>query len=753
MNGVSLVFFNRLKWFTIAMTAVAVLIVVRLIDIQVVRAAEFEALADRMLTRPTVYLSAPRGSILDRDGRPLVEDTPSADIAVHYAVIRAYVAAEGRPATEYAALPAETRDYLRAIARQQRRDETAPPDLDVAAHRDWLATAFADTWGLLAELTGTPPAVLLERAERIDRRVQSLKRHITARNPTVRAIREEHELHPLVRHADEQQALRVRLELGDQPWIRVQPGSQRMNRADETLTHLLGRLGSASAERIEQDPLREDDLRGLRARDLCGISGIERVCDLELRGTRGRIVYSLDPRDGPSEQLPASPGHDIRLTIDSDLQRAAYDIVAEGVQAHDHPCGGAAVVLDANTREVLALVSYPSYPAADYREHYRDLLADVPAEPLRFRAVQNRYPPGSTCKVISLYGALADGVLTEHSEVICDGPFNPRTPNAFRCWMFNTYGQSHGPRDATTAIRDSCNPYFYTAGDRLGPARLTEWFRTFGLGRTQGTGLIEESAGLVPDDDWMRRNRRSAPRLGPADAWNFSIGQGEIGATPLQAANVAATMATGHWEPVRLLLSASGGPRPSASDAAPRTFDANTLRPIRAGMHAVVNGNGTAKVARLTTPGYEMCGKTGSAQTSPRTLSNRWTVEWPDGTRQERIHPVHVGREAVLAEFDEPRPKIVGRHAYERFPTPGAEGGLPAHAWFIGYTQSKSTPEGAAARGRCYAIAVCIEFGDSGGQKAGPVARDIADYLLARQQEWGRASEREQELQGRERGS
>jgi penicillin-binding protein 2 len=699
------------------MIALALIIVARLVDIQVVRAAHYQALADQMLTRAPDYLPAPRGSILDRHGRVLVSDEPASDISVRYEVLATLLSDE---------LPNATHRYLRAIARTLRERGRYPAEMSTDAIVDQLRAQLEGLWQQLSELTGVSPPEFADRAQRIRRRVARIKTAVRNRSPTVEAVAEERAYHPLVAGVDEDLALTVRIRLEpEHPWLRVVPSSRRLAHDADALVHVLGRLGAASPLRIESDPWRDDELRGLRAGDRCGISGVERAAELTLRGRRGRITEDVDHT--VLERINPVRGDDVYLTIDADLQRQVLALLRAGVDESENPCGGAAVVIDVATREVLALVSYPVYGYEQFSEEYERLRGDTRWMPLRFRAVANLYPPGSTCKVIALYGGLVDGVVGAHEQIECTGHFRPDEPDKFRCWIYNRYRTTHGLQAAEDAVRNSCNIYFYTVGDRLGVDRLCKWFTSFGLGRTQGTGLIEETAGIVPTPEWIGQHRRNDPRIYPADAWNFAIGQGEVSATPLQAANVAATVAAGRWEPVRLLRDAEGRYLGEGADARSE-LEQRHLRVLRAGMWRVVNEpGGTGQMARLGSDRYALCGKTGSAQAVPRVLNRAYIFEWPGGKRET---VVAKSKEYALASFEESPPKIVGWRAHDRFPAWTPNDPLPAHAWFIGYTQAADTPRGAPPRGKSYAISVLVEYGESGGKVAGPIARQIAELLV-----------------------
>ncbi len=717
-------FETRLKWFCVLLGLAGAAVAVRLAMIQIVYADELRAVAERSVTRGVRYSRAVRGSILDRAGRTLVWDAPSFDVGIHYGVL------------------ANRADYLRICVRALREAGRLDPELTTSEALAQVRIEVAQMWRRLAELTGAPVAEFVERGERIRRRVERIAAEVARRRGVSQPIREETEVfHAIAADLDPDLALTIRAELGWMPWCRVIPSSRRVAAAGiDPLVHVLGRVGAVSAEALESDPFRDDPLRRLMPDEVYGASGVERLAEAVLRGTRGMIVEDYDRR--AIETVDARRGSDVRLTLDLELQRRTMELLAEGVRASAAPSGAAAVVIDAETRDVRVLASYPAYDYERYRAEYDALRRDLKNDPLLFRAVSGQYPPGSICKAITLVGGLSDGVITPQTTFDCRGALNDQ--NAFRCWIYNQYRLAHGPQAAEDAVKNSCNIYFYQIGERLGAERLCEWFRRFGLGAATGIGLVEERAGIVADADWLRERRGRAPRV--ADAWNFSIGQGEITTTPLQAANVVATIASGRWAPVRLVHSVGSASAPADADAgasvlrspqerAPRAdvpraadFDEPALRTLRRGMWRVVNdGDGTARDARLEHEGYVLCGKTGSAQVSPHVVQRRYIFEWPDGRREAVLAG---SRDDAQAAFEGAVPALIDSEITERYPDilPGER--LPAHAWFIGYTQSADTPVGAAPRGRVYAIAVLIEFGGSGGRVAGPVAKRIAEMLL-----------------------
>jgi len=709
-------FEKRLTTFWILLTVLAVAIVGRLVQIQVAQAEQYHVLAERILTRVPIYLAAPRGTIRDRHGTPLLSDEPTFEVAIHYALI-------GND-------DQRRRRYLTRVAERLRRRGVYPEDMKLREIVEELRLIHVPRmWTGLSRLTGKPEAEIAAAADKVRRRIEAWRRACGGE-----PIREENQLLPIMENVDPRAALAIRLELEALPWLRVVPGTRRVAHHADALVHVLGRLGAASAERIAADPLRDDELRGLRSGGRCGISGLEYVAESSLRGQRGRIIEDYDRK--VLERRDPLPGHDVTLSIDLDLQQHVLDLLEQAVENITYPAGAAAVVIDVETREVRALVSYPVYHYDSFNEDFDRLRRDRKRLPTLFRAVQAHYPPGSICKAITLIGGLSEGVVTPHTRFHCTGFLLPSRPDRFRCWIYRlnpgvTHDMIDDPegQDAESAVRNSCNIYFFKVGGLLGPERLCQWFGRFGLGRTQGTGLIEESTGVLPTEQWLMDPARLHPRrYQTADAWNFAIGQGEVTCTPLQAANVAATIASGYWAPVRLAYDDTG--RALGADAAAvQPFDENHLRVLRRGMWRVVNEpGGTAnKWAAIDSQDYELCGKTGSAQAELRVVNTRYICEWPDGQRQSVIA---LSKEEALARFPDEKPKIVGWRANERYPALHEGETNPSHAWFMGYTQPKSTPRGAAPHGRVYAISVLVEFGVSGGRVAGPVARQIAEHLV-----------------------
>ena len=389
----------------------------------------------------------------------------------------------------------------------------------------------------------------------------------------------------------------------DLPGITVEVSSKRSYTTGSFAAHLLGYVGEVNDAEMAQHA-------GYRLGDLVGKVGLEKAWEEVLRGHNGGQQIEVDATGRKLrilDEVKAQPGHNLRLTLDLELQAQVEQALGDAQ--------GAIVVLEVETGEVLALVNRPAFNPNLFargikRNEWRGLLDD-PLRPLTNRALQGQYPPGSTFKPFMALAALEEGVITPETRFKCFGglPFGGRT---FHCWKRS----GHGGLDLKQALAQSCDVYFYQIGQRLGIEKIAEYARRFWLGRDLGLSL-DTARGVIPDVAWKRR-RFNAPWYA-GETLSVVIGQGYVTTTPLQMAVATAALANGGvvYRPlfVKQIVGVDGEPVRTYSPEIVARVDISEKyqRIVQNSMREVVHGErGTGTKAQV--PDIEVAGKTGTAQ-------------------------------------------------------------------------------------------------------------------------------------------
>ena len=396
---------------------------------------------------------------------------------------------------------------------------------------------------------------------------------------------------------------------------RVEP--KRNYLYNRSFAHLLGTLGEVTENDLEK--YEEYELG-----DLIGKKGLEKSFDLELRGHKGYRFIQVDALGREVRELetsdsrPPYPGKDLYLTIDARLQLYADSLFG------DH--NGALVAVDTRNGEILTMVSKPDYDLNWFTEGvdpqiWRDLLQN-PRKPLFDRVTQGTYPPGSTYKMVAAIAALNEGIVTPEWRVFCPG-YLKIGRRIVRCW--NAAG--HGEVNMISAIRGSCNVYFYQLGMKIGIEQWTKYSKLFRFGEKTGIELRDEKSGLVPSRAYYER-RYGKDGLTAGLMANIAIGQGELLTTPVQMAQFAMMLAnSGTYYQPHLFKSLVDRVNNSITNPKIVPKKIPGIKPeifavVREGMRQVVAG-GTgwrAGVWRITG-----AGKTGTAQ-NPHGDSHSWYI-------------------------------------------------------------------------------------------------------------------------------
>jgi len=399
----------------------------------------------------------------------------------------------------------------------------------------------------------------------------------------------------------------VRAHRLEYPELDIMEQPQRRYPYGTLLAHVLGYMGE-----ISKEELAKPEFKGYRPGDVIGKSGIEFVYDRWLRGRDGYrrvIVDSTGHEVGEIERVDPIAGHNLKLTIDLDLQRTAEEQLAGR--------RGAIVVLDPQSGEILAMVSHPAFDPSLFsqristpegKEEYRRLVTD-PEKPLINRAIQEIYPAGSTWKVIVATASLEEGIITpDHSTFPCGHGI--QLGNRFVSCL-----GSHGVPDLHRAIVVSCDGYFYRLGLKLGIDRMEKWARRFGLGQKTGIDLPHEVSGVIPSRSLKAKLNPRDPRWKDFDTVIASIGQGTVAITPLQLVRAIGGIAVGGvFHTPHLFEEVVGAHEPLTYNDQPLIVPLTTVvqTTIRSAMWGVVNEGGTGASARVE--GLDICGKTGTAQ-------------------------------------------------------------------------------------------------------------------------------------------
>ena len=438
---------------------------------------------------------------------------------------------------------------------------------------------------------------LLAAAARIDEQAlwDAVDRH--RNDPIYRSI-------ALVRDASLAQVAAVSARKLELPGVVVEQVPTRYYPADQLAAHLFGYVGE-----ITDAQLVREEFKGLRSGAIVGQSGVEQEYNRQLMGEDGArrvVVNSIGREIEAVDEIQAIEGPRLQLTLDYDLQRAAENAFALA------GFSGSAVVMDPRSGEVLALVSLPAYDPNAFalgidRVTWDSLNAD-PLKPLQNRALQGRYSPGSTFKIVVAVAALEEGAATPDFKVNCRGgaSFYGRY---FRCHAV------HGTVDMHQAIEKSCNTYFYTLGSMLDIDALHKWATALGLGDVTGIDLPHEVQGIMPSTEWKLEH--TGEKWYPGETISVSIGQGQVSVTPVSMAVMMATVANGGTRLTPYLLKAidtgeGWTPQPRPPPQSIVNLKPETIETLHRGLWLVVNRAGTGGRARIA--GRDVIGKTGTAQ-------------------------------------------------------------------------------------------------------------------------------------------
>ncbi|MGC1302519.1 MAG: penicillin-binding protein 2 [Caulobacteraceae bacterium] len=473
---------------------------------------------------------------------------------------------------------------------------------------------------------------------------------------------------------------RVNVRMPELPGVTAEMGDARFYPFPGAFSHVIGYVSRVSAKDLEaegDDPTPLLLHPGFRI----GKQGVEKSLDLQLRGKAGGHKVEVDSvgrviREDPAGDIKAVPGDTIRLTLDADIQNRAMDVL--GMES------GAAVMIDCRSGDILCLASNPSFDANAFvkgipGDEYA-ALSKYERKPLFNKALTANYAPGSTFKTMVTLAALEHG-------------YDPKTVhvcNKAWFWGGRTWhcDKAHGALDMRGALKASCDVYYYQTALAIGPDRIAEVARAFGLGSLYDIGIPGQKVGIVPDTAYKRKHFPRDPVWHPGETPSMGIGQGYVSVNALQLAMMCARIANGGKTIQPRLIHAIGDQiQPSGADAGAVPISPEHMAFLKSAMSGVCNepgGTGFGPATKLDLGPIKMAGKSGTAQAHNYTGGG-------------------VGAHGAKGKWDQ-----------------------RDHAWFIAF---------APADNPRYAVSVLVEHGGWGAEAAAPKARELLKVALLKDPE------------------
>jgi penicillin-binding protein 2 len=703
---------KRIKIFIIVIAAFLVVCLLRLTQMQLMPDSSVqddiaELKRQRGLSR---QLKTLRGRILDRKGKVLAADRPQFQLCINYELTRFL-----DKRVQKAMLLKAVRQGVLPDKQLQAEIEDLEQVIEKCTHfglkRSQIETQIAEInqriWNLrtfVAWIRAGPDPAILEKYNNsinsipLSEAIADFEKKFPSEDQRLQLVGKVDDIAdmdknwPLLELKTDDDIFTAQLEFTDIDGVQILPKGQRSYSYGPVAAQTIGWVGPAT-QQDDKALFADDKLSSYLDGEVCGREdGVEYVCEAILRGRRGELIYDIDRE--LVNRTETQFGKDVSLTIDIELQKRIEEYLAGKELNPNYKAPTAAVVIDVATGDILALVSMPVFDLNKIRADYAALVAD-PNEPLRNRAINKQYPPGSVIKPLILIAGLESGKITADEVISCPAQ---KAPTGWpSCWIYNRYSwlghDNEGSNNAHNATKGSCNIYFSRLADRIDPPVLQQWLFKFGYGHqiplvtdiytsndeyrvslvrrsiSEGGSIenreLRQAQGQISNRPPKTTIRQfdQVPSLEEGERRWFGIGQGNLRVTPLQVANVMATIARGGlYKTPRLFLDDPNNSKIENNLG----ISPQTLATAYDGMSAVVNEpGGTANKefanSGLASQDVKVYGKTGSTE-------------------------------------------------------------KPDNAWFAGFA--------ADSAGRKIAIAVVVEGGQHGPTDAAPLARDIIQFCI-----------------------
>ncbi len=460
---------------------------------------------------------------------------------------------------------------------------------------------------LAGDILGFKISVIYNRIKNIDSLVDVLSSALGLSKETLfKNIRKSAKLPyapiRIAREVDIEKAIQIEEITMNYPEVLFEVSAKREYVYNSVAAGLLGYVGAIN--RSEFEKLKH---YGYKINDIIGRNGVEKYYDEYLRGKHGGKQVEVDYRGREVTTLGFKEpirGKNLCLTIDIELQKFCDELL-DGKR-------GAIIAMDPSTGAVLSMASAPGYDPGvfidpDRVKEIRGILNNSDY-PLLNRAISGSYPPGSVFKAVVALAALEDGKITRNTSFDCPGHFTLGN-TVFHCWLEN----GHGAQNMRSAIKNSCNIYFFNIGLILTEDKMFSFAKRLGFGSNTGIDLSHENPGIIPGYFWKRKKLGEEWYKG--DTVNSAIGQGYVLCSPIQVARMMCVFANKGYLVRPYLVSEAGGVAINSSQKVRMEIKEENIEDVRRALRDVVNDErGTGTKAKLND--VIISGKTGTAQTA-----------------------------------------------------------------------------------------------------------------------------------------
>lgn len=534
----------RFNIITILVYIIGIVLIIQLFNLQIINGEAYREQSNTRLSRIT-SIRAARGSILDRSGNELagvrteygieLYKTNIANEQLNEAILKLVNLLDEYQVSYSDTFPIKINPFEFTIDGDKLTDWKKKYKIDEEASAEEAFYEFKDKYEISNE------------------NVEEIRKIITIRYTITTTGYSATKSITIASDVSKEVVAQISERNSEFPGINISETPVRSYTSGTLAAHILGYTGKINEEEYNEKKETYD------RNDMIGRTGIEYLFEKYLKGKDGekQVDMSVDGTvTGEYIAQNAIAGSDIMLTIDSNLQQTAETALENcinkirngGFSERYDATGGAAVVMNVNTGEVLASASNPTYDpewfVGGISSDRWNSLVNNEAKPLLNKTIQATYEPGSIFKMVTAIAGLETGAITTKEKINDTGIYKIGNQQ-YKCWYYSSYHRGHGYLNVTQALQKSCNYFFYETGLRMGIDNLSKYALHFGLGKKTGIELPSESAGSVASKETKQNSNRGDKNWYQGDTAISSIGQGDNNYTPMQIARYISAIANG----------------------------------------------------------------------------------------------------------------------------------------------------------------------------------------------------------------